>query len=124
VVVPLTPWADWEVAKAFCKKIADEMTADSPDRYLATISKKARQGKIFIDYLRNYRGSTAVAVYSTRARDGAPVSTPVEWNELTDALRPNQYTVANLPRRLERLKRDPWADFLEVKQKLSKTAGR
>ncbi len=124
VVVPLTPWADWEVAKTFCKRIADEMSADSPDRYLATISKKARTGKIFIDYLRNGRGATAVAVYSTRAREGAPVSTPVDWSELTEALRPNQYTVANLGRRLERMKKDPWADFLKVKQKLSKTVGR
>ncbi|MCC6982798.1 MAG: DNA ligase D [Bauldia sp.] len=122
VVVPLTPSADWEAAKAFCKKIADDMTADSPDRYLATISKKARVGKIFIDYLRNGRGATAVAAYSTRARAGAPVSTPVEWSELTDTLRPNHFTVANLGRRLERQKHDPWADFFKVKQKLPKAS--
>ena len=75
--------------------------------------KAARKGKILIDYLRNNRGSTSVAPYSTRARPDAPLSVPIAWDELTPALRPDQFTLANIDARLARLKKDPWAEYFD-----------
>ena len=108
VVVPLTPKADWETVKTFAQGLAEAMAKDSPGKYTATISKRARGGKIYLDYLRNGRGATAVAAYSTRARAGAPVSTPLAWGELSPAIRPSHFTVTNLPTRLRHLGSDPW----------------
>ena len=84
------------------------------------MSKAARKGKIFIDYLRNGRGATSVAAYSTRSRPGAPVSVPISWDELTAKLHSDQFTVTNLASRLARLKRDPWADMATTKQLITK----
>nr|WP_155097317.1 DNA ligase D [Paracoccus aestuariivivens] len=111
VVSPLTPKADWRAAKAFTKALAEAMAADSPDRYVATIAKSKRRGRILIDYLRNQRGATAVAPYSTRARPGAPVSTPLDWAELGPDIGPAYFTVANLRDRLEMQESDPWDGF-------------
>ncbi len=111
VVAPIKPKAAWPEAKAFTKAIADAMAADSPDRYVATITKSKRGGKILIDYLRNQRGTTAVAPYSTRARPGAAVSMPLEWGELTSGIGPAYFTVLNTPIRVASYKADPWADF-------------
>ena len=91
--------------------IADAMAGDSPERFVATITKSKRRGKILVDYLRNGRGSTAVAAYSTRARAGAPVSMPLAWDELGPGLGPAYFTVENTPTRLAHLTADPWADF-------------
>jgi bifunctional non-homologous end joining protein LigD len=121
VVVPLTPRVSWDEVKAFAQALAEAMAKDSPDRYLATMSKRARTGRIFIDYLRNGRGATAVAAYSTRARSGAPVSTPIAWDELVPSIRPDHFTVENLPTRLRHLGTDPWADLTRTKQVLSKS---
>ena len=82
VTVPVVPDLDWDGAKTFTKLVAQQMAADEPRRYIATMSKARRKGRIFIDYLRNGRGATAVAPYSTRARDGAPVAMPIDWSEL------------------------------------------
>lgn len=113
VVAPLTPKADWSAVKTFTKAIADAMAADAPDRFVATVSKAKRRGRILVDYLRNGRGATAVAAYSTRARAGAPVSMPVTWTELGEVA-PNYFTVANAPARLASLDRDPWEGFQET----------
>ena len=94
------------------------MEADSPDKYVSKMTKSIRGGKIFLDYLRNGRGATAIVAYSTRARPGATVSTPVTWDELGPKLTPNKFTVLNIGKRLGALKRDPWADIAKVKQKL------
>src|SRR5690606_10978469 len=76
VVVPLKPATAWKEVKAYAKSIAEELSADNPTKYIATASKAKRKGKILIDYLRNSRGATAIASFSTRARAGAPVATP------------------------------------------------
>lgn len=110
VVAPLTPRADWPAVKAFTKGLADAMAADAPGDYVSTITKSKRKGRILIDYLRNQRGMTAVAAYSTRARPGAAVSMPVAWEEL-DQFGPDYFTVVNTPNRLAALARDPWEDF-------------
>ncbi|MFC5067554.1 DNA ligase D [Flaviflagellibacter deserti] len=118
VVVPLAPEVEWNEVKAFCRVIAESMAADSPDRYVSTMAKKVRTGKVFVDYLRNGQGATAVAAYSTRARSGAPVATPLTWDELGPDVKGNHFNVTNLPRRLENLKSDPWAGFFDAKQSL------
>ena len=111
VVTPLEPMADWEAVKTFTKTMAERMAADSPDHYVATITKSKRQGKILIDYLRNQRGSTAVAAFSTRARNGASVSAPLTWDELGPGIGPAYFTVSNMPTRLASLTTDPWEGF-------------
>ena len=111
VVAPLKPTVAWPAIKNFTKGFADVMAADSPDQYVSTITKTKRRGKILIDYLRNQRGATAVAAYSTRARPGAAVSAPIEWNELHAGIGPASFTVENLPNRLGIMKKDPWSDF-------------
>jgi bifunctional non-homologous end joining protein LigD len=121
VVAPLRPRADWQQLKQFARALVDRMVADSPKQFTASMSKSARTGKIFIDYLRNDRGATAVAPYSTRARPNAPVSVPVSWDELGPALRPDHFGIANLPRRLKALRSDPWAGFFQSRQSLTKT---
>lgn len=94
-----------------------------PDRFLANMSKRKRKrkGKIFVDYLRNARGATAVAAFSTRARPGAPLSAPIAWDELSVDIRSNHYSLANLPDRLRALRNDPWKDYFSVKQKITRT---
>jgi bifunctional non-homologous end joining protein LigD len=123
VVVPIEPRADWDEAKAFTAALAAQMALDHPDKYIATLSKRARHGRILIDYLRNGRGATAVAPYSTRGRPNASVSTPIEWDEISDGLKADHYTLDNLGHRLKFLKRDPWEGFFTIKQRLpAKTA--
>ena len=117
VVVPIAP-ADWDSAKGFAHQLALDMTREAPDRYTANMAKRARVGRIFVDYLRNGRGATAIAPYSTRARPGATVSTPIAWTELGSLPAPNTYNVLNLPRRLERLRHDPWGDIGRLQQRL------
>ena len=79
-----------------------------------------RDGRIFIDYLRNTAGATCVAAYSTRAAAGAPVSTPLTWDELTPDITPAHYTVRNLVERLQTLQDDPWAGFFDIKQTVTR----
>jgi bifunctional non-homologous end joining protein LigD len=118
VVVPLKPKASWDIAKGFCQKLAEEMASDTPEKYVSAMTKSRRKGKIFVDYLRNVRGATAVATYSTRARESAPVSVPLAWEELSTGVRSNHFTVDNLQQRLDYLKHDPWAGCFEIKQSL------
>ncbi|MGR9169579.1 DNA ligase D [Rhizobium sp. KDH_Rht_773_N] len=120
VVAPLEPKAGWAEVKGFAKWLADSMSKDDPDRYLATATKAKRSGRIFIDYLRNGRGNTAVAAYSARARPGAAVSMPLDWNELTTDVGPAYFTVDNAPTRLDALGRDPWAGFFAAARPLQR----
>ena len=117
VILPIKP-APWAQAKEFCHAVAAVMAQDAPERYVASATKCKRRGRIFIDYLRNSREATAVAPYSTRARPGAAVSTPIDWSELGAVKGADQFTVKNLPLRLSRLRKDPWAGIGRVKQKL------
>ncbi len=120
VTVPLEPSLDWNTAKAFTKAVAQHMAADHPKRYVASMAKNRRSGRIFIDYLRNGRGATAVAPYSTRARAGAPVAMPIGWDEL-DALRgAAHFTLRTAVHRLSSAQDDPWAELLKVRQRLKR----
>ncbi|HEX8655473.1 MAG TPA: non-homologous end-joining DNA ligase [Allosphingosinicella sp.] len=118
IVLPIEPVADWRAAKAFAKSFSEAMAADSPDRYLTRISKAERSGRIFIDYLRNDPTSTAVGPYSTRSRPGAPVATPLDWEEVTEDLDPRRFDVATVPERLRARGRDPWSQIGAVRQRL------
>jgi bifunctional non-homologous end joining protein LigD len=100
---------DWRVAKAFAHEIVTQMAADTPARYLTTMAKKDRSGKIFLDYLRNDRMSTAVAVLSTRARAGATVSMPLEWKQVRTGLDPKRFTVRTAPALLAKSK--AWKNY-------------
>lgn len=118
VAVPLTPKAPWKDALAFTRAFAQAMAADEPERYTTTSVKREREGRIFIDYLRNNREATAVAPYSTRSRPGAPVATPLSWEELSPKLDPLAFNVKTLGGRLAGLKADPWAEISKVDQVL------
>ena len=117
VFAPLKPHADWAAVKDFSHALAGAMAKDSPQRYLAKASKSARRRRIFVDYLRNGRGATAVAAYSARARAGAPVSTPLGWDELGPEMRPDRFTVLNLLHRLANID-DPWRDVRKAARRL------
>jgi len=119
VCVPITRRGEWDEVKAFTKAVVESIVADEPDRYTSKLPKASRKGKIFIDYLRNGRGATSIGAYSTRARTGAPVSTPLFWEELETDVRANTYNVRNLPERLESLDSDPWAGFLKERQSIT-----
>lgn len=111
VVVPLKPEAGWSEVKGFAHDFAKAMEQAEPERFTATLSKKAREGRIFIDYLRNGRGSTTVAPYSSRAKKGATVAMPVRWDEVEAGVAPDAFPLGGkaILRRLAQ--DDPWADF-------------
>ncbi|MEO5757960.1 MAG: DNA ligase D [Mesorhizobium sp.] len=113
VIVPLKPSADWEAAKTFSHDFARALEQAAPDRYTATLSKKARTGKIFVDYLRNGRGSTTVAPYSSRAKKGATVSMPVTWPEIEAGLAPNAFPLGDKTTLARLAEADPWTDFFK-----------
>jgi bifunctional non-homologous end joining protein LigD len=120
VVVPLEPLAGWNDVKTFAKAISSGLAKHLPGRYIDVMTQSKRGGKIFVDYLRNGYGATSVAAYSTRARAGAPVSTPLRWNELTSDLDPGAFTLRTVPGRLHRLRQDPWADLPRIRQSISR----
>lgn len=119
LVVPIVPERDWDQVKAFCQAVAQMHAREDRHRVTSNMAKARRRGRIYIDYLRNGRGATAIASYSTRARAGAPVAVPVGWNELNEALRPDRYTVENLRRRLAALRSDPWEGFEAARQAIT-----
>jgi bifunctional non-homologous end joining protein LigD len=118
VVVPVEPSVGWAEAKSFAASLADAMAADQPDRHVATVAKRARRGRVYIDYLRNDPGSTAVAAYSPRSSPQASVSTPLAWDELSEGLRSDHFTVGNVRHRLAFLRRDPWQGFFTLRQRI------
>jgi bifunctional non-homologous end joining protein LigD len=120
VVVPTTRRMRWDHAKAFTRAVATDLSRRWRGRYTTSPSKAARKGKVFLDYLRNSRGATAVAAYSSRAREGAPVSTPLAWEELGAEGRSDSFGVREIPARLRSLRRDPWEGFFAVRQTVTK----
>ncbi|MHB1700255.1 MAG: non-homologous end-joining DNA ligase [Acidobacteriaceae bacterium] len=117
VVAPIEQHHGWPAVKAFAKSVAQAMAAHNPQLYLMTMTKAERKGRIYVDYLRNERGATAIAPYSPRARAGVPVAVPLAWKEMEAAARP-MFAVADFPSWEARLKRDPWAQMLSTGQTL------
>ena len=121
VVVPVGRYHDWPEVKGFAQALAATMAADNRI-YITKMTKSARRGRIFIDYLRNDRTSTAVAPYSTRARAGAPIAVPIDWSELRSLPSGGHYTLATIDKRLSAKRADPWADMIKIKQRLTAKA--
>lgn len=122
VIAPLVPVADWEMVKDFARTLARVLAAQDPQRFVAEAAKKKRKNRIFIDWLRNQRGQTSVCPFSLRARPGAPVATPVRWEELAHAESGAPYSIRTIPRRLGALKTDPWAGYFDSAEALSPAA--
>jgi bifunctional non-homologous end joining protein LigD len=119
VMVPLAVKHDWDEVKEFSHVVAETLEADHPRLFTSKMAKKERVGRIFIDWLRNGPGATTVAAYSVRARKGAPVSTPLHWDEVGGRLRPTSFHAANVVRRLHGLHSDPWKTFRRTSQTLT-----
>ncbi|MDQ0321770.1 bifunctional non-homologous end joining protein LigD [Pararhizobium capsulatum DSM 1112] len=119
VIVPLSRRASWEDAKAFAKTLSSKIADEDPEHYIATMSKAKRKGRIFIDWLRNERGATAISPYSVRARAGGPVATPVSWDELETLDAANSFHIPDILERLETA--DPWQEASGWKQGLTRT---
>lgn len=122
VVVPLNPGCDWDLTKRFAKGFAEALSQSEPTRFLATSTKSLRNKRIFVDYLRNGRGATAVASYSLRGRPGAPVAMPIAWSELSKLTRADAFTMKEVPEKLKRRRKDPWADINTIQQNLARWA--
>lgn len=118
LMVPIQPRHAWNEVHRFAADFARSCTQEAPGMFTTNPSKSARLGKIFLDYIRNTRGATVIAPYSTRARKGAPVATPLRWDELGDEISAEAYTLQTLPRRMARLRSDPWAAVAGAKQEL------
>ena len=117
VVVPLEPVRDWEEVKAFSKAIAEFIARGLPERFTSMMTKSRRTGKIFVDYMRNLRGATAIEAYSTRARKGAPIAAPLRWEELME-VRPDSFTLKNMGDRIKAAG-DPWQGYMDLKQPIT-----
>ncbi|MFZ2853612.1 MAG: hypothetical protein WAZ34_05800 [Rhodocyclaceae bacterium] len=111
LVVPLERRHDWPAVKKFAAAVAGHLARVVPERFTASAAKSRRGGRIYVDYLRNDPGATAVAADSCRAPPGAPVSTPLAWEELTPALRAIDFNLNSIPQRLAALRDDPWRDY-------------
>jgi bifunctional non-homologous end joining protein LigD len=120
VVVPLAPEIGWDACLDLSRALAGLIAAERPRHYTTAMPKAGREAKILIDYLRNNRGNTSVAAFSTRAKPEATVSVPIAWDELDPRLRPARFTITTVPRRLARLGADPWADYFRRPQRLPK----
>lgn len=116
-VVPVLPALDWPEVKRFCKGFAQRLEADTPERFTAALPKAKRQGKVFVDYLRNERGSTAIAPFSTRARNGAPCAVPIGWDEVAMLERANGFSIVEAAARARAP--DPWPDYFNMQQSIT-----
>jgi len=122
VVVPLTPSADWGACLEFARAFAQSLVRRRPDRFTERFSKAGRTDKILVDYLRNNRTNTSIAAYSTRAKPDAPISVPLAWSELSVGKPPDRFTIATVPDRLARLRRDPWHEYWRTTQQIPRNA--
>jgi bifunctional non-homologous end joining protein LigD len=119
IVVPLARKHTWDEVKGFSHAVAAHLAREIPQHFTPNMAKQQRKGEIFIDYLRNGRGSTAVAAYSTRARPGAPVSVPLAWPELDEEVRGDHFNINTVRARLLKLRRAPWADYDSVRHTIT-----
>ena len=118
VVVPLKPAVPWIQLKSFSQAFAEAMASYRPKEFVAVAGEKNRVGRIFVDWLRNGRGATAVATYSLRARPSAGVSMPLSWDELARIKSGDQFTIRNAMKHIRAWHRNPWADIGDVAQEL------
>ena len=118
VVMPLSTGHSWNAHKDFAKRFAEALSMAEPDRFTANLSKSSRKGRMFLDYLRNQRGATAILPYSARAREGAPVAAPVHWDELDDMASGAVFTVRDAETLLERAAARPLQGWGEADQML------
>jgi bifunctional non-homologous end joining protein LigD len=123
IVLPILPELRWDKAKAFCEGFARAMAQQHPKLFTAELPKAKRKLKIFLDYLRNGRGATAVCAYSLRARPRMPVAMPVEWEEITEDVPPDKFDLRQALEYLRNRARDPWKDFGSIRQSLRKAIG-
>lgn len=119
VVVPIKRLYSWDKVKIFAHTVVNYLAMLNPHLIVANMSKTQRKGKIFVDYLRNQYGASSIAPYSTRVRENASVATPLAWDELSIRIKSDGFTIKTLPKRLDRLKHDPWEGFVTLKQTLS-----
>jgi len=118
VVVPLVPAAEWPEVRSFAERFARALAQAEPERFTANLKKVTRKGKIFIDYLRNQRGATAVLPYVARAREGAPVSAPITWSELREQTGAKRFTIRDAAELIERANSRELAGWGEADQEL------
>ncbi|MBT2792694.1 DNA ligase D [Paraburkholderia strydomiana] len=119
VVVPLSKHAGWDEVKEFSQAVAQHMASTLPKYFSAKMGAQNRKQKIFVDYLRNNRGSSTVAAFSARARPGLGVSVPLAWDEVASTTGGDQWNIGNLHERLANLKSDPWADYSKTRQRIT-----
>jgi bifunctional non-homologous end joining protein LigD len=118
IVVPIVPARNWSECLEFARAIAGVVVEQDPDFYTTDFRKAGRETKILVDYLRNNRTNTSICAFSARARDGAPVSMPIDWKDLTASNKPDRFTVATARAYLARRRADPWRDYWRTKQQL------
>ena len=121
VVLPIARRSTWDDVTAFARAMAYGMASDSPKKYIAKASKAARKGLIFVDWMRNTRGATAVAPWSTRARPEAPIAVPVDWDAIDELKSGDQFQFASIPELVRKRQRDPWADLPKSRQRLTRS---
>jgi bifunctional non-homologous end joining protein LigD len=122
IVVPLARQHPWALAKDFSRAVAAHLAATLPSHFSARSGAANRVGKVFVDYMRNNRGSTTVSAFSVRARPGLPVSVPVTWDELFESEQSDRWNVTNMHQRLAKLATDPWRDYEKSRQSLRKAS--
>ena len=118
VIAPLRRTLEWPDIKQFCHDFADKLARDEPDRFTSNIRKVTRKGRMFVDYLRNERGATAVSPYSTRAKPGCPVATPLRWDEIDGLEAANAFSLGEAAARAQGP--DPWPDYFKLNQSITK----
>jgi bifunctional non-homologous end joining protein LigD len=118
VVVPIVPQYDWSACLEFSRAVATLMVEDKPDLYTVDFRKAGREDKILIDYLRNNRTNTSICAFSVRAREGAPISMPIDWTDLKASLNPARFNLTTVKAYLARRRTDPWKDYWRAKQRL------
>lgn len=123
-VLPITRRHTWLETRDFARAIADRLAGEAPKLFTAKVEKDARVGRVYVDYLRNAEGATAVAAYSLRARPGLPMSMPIAWSDLDADVRGEHFNIDNAMRVVARRRADPWADYERSRQTLSATTRR